>query len=138
MNPDRFTVKLQEALQAAQSLAQDRSHQRLEPEHFLLALLQQEDGLAPELLEKAGANRDRVRTALEGLLDRIPAVSGGSSLHLSERAGKLLRKAEEEAKKLTDEYISTEHVLLASFDDPALKEAYQRLGLRRESGEVGL
>ncbi len=138
MNPDRFTVKLQEALQAAQSLAQDRSHQRLEPEHFLLALLQQEDGLAPELLEKAGANRDRVRTALEGLLDRLPSVSGGSSLHLSERSGKLLRKAEEEAKKLTDEYISTEHVLLASFDDPALKEAYQRLGLRRESVEVAL
>ena len=138
MNPDRFTVKLQEALQAAQSLAQDRSHQRLEPEHFLLALLQQEDGLAPELLEKAGANRDRVRTALESLLDRLPSVSGGSSLHLSERSGKLLRKAEEESKKLTDEYISTEHVLLASFDDPALKEAYQRLGLRRESVEVAL
>jgi ATP-dependent Clp protease ATP-binding subunit ClpB len=138
MNPDRFTVKLQEALQAAQSLAQSRSHQRLEPEHFLLALIQQEDGLVPELLEKAGANRDRVRTALEGLLSRIPSVSGGSALHLSERAGKLLNKAEEESKKLTDEYISTEHVLLASFDDAALKEAYQRLGLRRESVEVAL
>ncbi len=138
MNPDKFTVKTQEALQAAQTLARQQSHQRLDPEHLLLALIDQQEGLVPELLEKAGVTRDRLRVALEGLLAKIPSVSGDAELRLSERSARLFAQAEQEAKRLGDEYLSTEHLLLASFTDDAIKGVYQRLALRRESVEVAL
>ncbi|MBI2092997.1 MAG: diguanylate cyclase, partial [Deltaproteobacteria bacterium] len=94
--------------------------QRLEPEHLLLALIDQEEGLVGQLLEKVGVGASRLSNELEASLAKVPAVSGGDSLHLSNRLNRLLLQAEDEAKRLTDEYISTEHLLLASFKDDEL------------------
>jgi ATP-dependent Clp protease ATP-binding subunit ClpB len=137
MRLDRLTLKAQEALQEAQSLAQRKNHQRLEPEHLLLALLDQDQGMVGEVLEKVGAPLPRLRTALEDALQRIPSVTGGS-VYASDRLNRLLLAAEDEAKKLTDEYVSTEHLLLASCSDRDLIELYKRLGLRRESVDIAL
>ena len=139
MRLDKLTIKAQEALQEAQQLAQGKSHQRLEPEHILLALIGQEEGLVGQLLEKAGVAPARLQVPLEESLSRLPSVSGdASSVHLSDRANRLLIQAGEEAKRMTDEYISTEHLFLASFKDDALAAIYKKLGLRRESLEVAL
>ncbi|MBI3320825.1 MAG: ATP-dependent chaperone ClpB [Candidatus Omnitrophica bacterium] len=133
MRLDKLTIKAQEALQEAQALAQRKSHQRLEPEHLLLALIDQENGIVGQALQKAGAPPAHLRALLEESLTRFPSVSGGSPLHLSDRSNRLLLQAEEEAKQLTDEYTSTEHVLLAGFADAELSALYQSLGLRRDS-----
>ena len=138
MQLDKLTIKAQEALQAAQSLAQSHNHQRLEPEHLLLALLDQEDGLVGQLLQKAGAIPAQLHGLLESSLDRLPSVSGDASLHLSNRFNRLLIQAEAEAKRLTDEYISTEHLLLAGFSDAELAALYKQVGLKRESVEAAL
>ena len=138
MRLDKLTVTTQDALQRAQSLAQSKHHQRLEPEHLLASLLDQEEGLVGQVLEKAGLAPDRLRALLDDALAKFPAVTGEDSLRLSDRLNRLLVQADEEAKRLTDEYISTEHLLLASFNDADLKALYQRLGLRRESVEVAL
>ncbi|MBI3996695.1 MAG: ATP-dependent chaperone ClpB [Candidatus Omnitrophica bacterium] len=138
MKLDKLTIKAQEALQEAQAAAQRRSHQRLEPEHLLLALIDQEEGLVGQLLEKVGVGASRLSNELEASLAKVPAVSGGDSLHLSNRLNRLLLQAEDEAKRLTDEYISTEHLLLASFKDDELGALYKRLGLKRDSVEIAL
>jgi ATP-dependent Clp protease ATP-binding subunit ClpB len=138
MRLDRLTIKAQEALQEAQALAQGKDHQRLEPEHLLLALLGQEDGIVKQLLDRIGVSPTRLRTPLEETLTRFPSVSGSSSLYLSDRLNRLLMQAGEEAKRLTDEYTSTEHLLLASFNDAELGALYKQMGLRRDSVEAAL
>ena len=138
MQPERLTVKVQEALQQAQALAQRHNHQRLEPEHLLLALLNEPEGMVAQTLEKAGLSTSRLRSRLEDALTKVPSVSGSSALHLSDRTSRLLNQADEEAKRLTDEFISTEHLLLASFGDAEVSSFYQQLSLRRESVEVAL
>ncbi len=138
MRLDKLTIKLQEGLQEAQAIAQRKEQQRLEPEHLLSALIDQPDGLVPELLEKAGVAPSRLRPLLEEAITRIPSVTGGGELRLSDRVNRLLLHAEDEAKKLGDEYVSTEHALLAAFTDEPLQAAFRRLGLRRESIEAAL
>ncbi|PIQ84174.1 MAG: ATP-dependent chaperone ClpB [Candidatus Omnitrophica bacterium CG11_big_fil_rev_8_21_14_0_20_63_9] len=138
MRLDKLTIKAQEALQEAQSAAQRRNHQRLEPEHVLLALIDQENGLVGQILEKVGVGASRLSNELDALLTKIPSVSGSDSLHVSDRLNRLLLSADDEAKRLTDEFVSTEHLLLASFKDDELSSLYKRLGLRRESVEAAL
>jgi ATP-dependent Clp protease ATP-binding subunit ClpB len=118
MDFNRFTEKLQEALRAAQSLATRRGQQQLDVEHLLLALLEQEGGLVPSILLKSGVNLEAVHRRLTQDLDRLPKVSGGAAameqIYITSRLQQLLAKAEDEAKRLKDEYISVEHVLLAA------------------------
>ena len=137
MPSDKLTLKAQEALQQAQAQAVRRSHQRLEPEHLLVVLLGQRDSLVPQVVEKVGGVLPRLQQALEQALERLPSVSGGS-MHLSDRLNRLLVQAEDEAKRLTDDYVSTEHLLLASFSDEPLAAVYRHIGLRRESVEAAL
>ncbi|MEO5334695.1 MAG: ATP-dependent chaperone ClpB [Magnetococcus sp. YQC-5] len=115
MQQDRLTTKSQEALQQAVSLAASRRHQRLEPEHLLAALLEQQDGMIRPLLEKMGVSPDRLATELSRLLDRLPRVegTGADQVLLSRRTQSLMADAETIAKELKDSYISTEHFLLA-------------------------
>src|SRR4051794_3699737 len=113
MKLDKFTVKAQEAVQAAQTVARRRDHQQLEPEHLLAALLEQEDGVAGPVLERIGADLKLVRARVEEELNRLPKVQGGTGEYMSPRLAKLLDAATDEAKKLKDEYVSTEHLLLA-------------------------
>ncbi len=113
MRPDRFTVKAQEVLSGAQTEARRRDHQSIDVEHLLLALLDQPEGLAGPLLEKIGAPPGRVRARIEDELRTRPRVEGGEQ-HLAQRLAKLLDRAEDEAKRIKDDYVSTEHLLLAA------------------------
>jgi ATP-dependent Clp protease ATP-binding subunit ClpB len=118
MNPERFTVKLQEALNAAQSIATKHGHQELKSAHLLLALLEQEGGLAPQLFERAAGRpgaAQGVVAAVQQWLGRVPKVSGAAAgqLYLAGEFRELMSRAEEEQKKLKDEYLSVEHVILA-------------------------
>src|SRR5690242_13575924 len=117
MRMDKLTVKAQEALQAAQSLADQRDHQALEPEHLLVALLQQREGVVGPLLAKLGARAETLQRELEAELDRIPKVRGGSGQYLGERLRTTLERAQSEAERLKDEYVSTEHLLIALAQD---------------------
>jgi ATP-dependent Clp protease ATP-binding subunit ClpB len=114
MRPERFTVKTQEALQEAQRSAEKRGHQQLDAEHLALALAAQDDGVVPPLLKKIGVDVGRLRQDLERALDRVPKVTGGSGqLYAAPRLQETMNKAEQEAERLKDDYISTEHVLIA-------------------------
>src|SRR6202140_2432048 len=114
MRIDRFTQKMQEALQAAQDVASQFNHQEISNEHFLSALLDQSDGITQPLLEKIGAPVDRLGELLASELERRPKVHGASvDLRLSNELRSVLDGAEKEMAKLKDEYTSAEHYLLA-------------------------
>src|SRR5437016_3471019 len=117
MDVNRMTHKVQEALQSAGGIATRRSHQGIDVEHLLLALLEQPDGLAPNLLEAAGVAPRAVEEAIERELARRPQVSGPaggpSQTFITQRLSQLLTKAEDEMRALKDEYLSVEHLLLA-------------------------
>jgi ATP-dependent Clp protease ATP-binding subunit ClpB len=121
MDFTRLTEKVQEAVRAAQALAARYSHQQIDVEHLLLALLEQEGGLAPTILERAGVDPKLVRTRLEQELARWPKVSGPAAgpdyVYITGRLNRLFAMAEEEAARLKDEYISVEHILLAILEE---------------------
>jgi ATP-dependent Clp protease ATP-binding subunit ClpB len=140
MDMSKLTQKSQEALQEAQSVAQRHGHTETDGEHLLLALLDQADGLAPRLLEQAGADVDSLREAVEAELSRRPKVTGPGAtpgqVYLTRRLAGLLDAAEREAKRLKDEYVSVEHLLLALADEGAKSAAGRLLtqyGVTRES-----
>jgi len=120
---DRFTEKSQEALSAAVSLAAERGQQGVEPEHLLLALLAQEAGLARPLLRAAGADPGALEAETGSAVDRFPRVSGGAEPYLSPALRKVLEAAAGQAEQLKDEYVSTEHLLLAMAPLPPLTAA---------------
>jgi ATP-dependent Clp protease ATP-binding subunit ClpB len=114
MQADRFTIKSQEAIAAAGSLAERRRNPQVTPEHLLVVLLEQEDGVVVPVLAKLGANLTAVRAEAGAALDALPTVSqGGESAGPSSELVRVLRDAEGEMRALKDEYVSTEHILLA-------------------------
>jgi ATP-dependent Clp protease ATP-binding subunit ClpB len=114
MRIDKYTQKMQEALQAAQDLASRANHPEITNEHFLSALLDQSEGIAPPLLEKIGANVDQLRERLRSELERRPTIHGAAAdLRLSNELRSVLDNAEKEMSKLKDEFTSAEHYLLA-------------------------
>ncbi len=113
MRLDKLTVKAQEALQAAQGLAGDRGHQAIEPEHLLRALTAQKDGVVAPLLGKLGARADALASQMDAALEKMPQVSGGSGQYMGERLRGALERAEKQAETMRDEYVSTEHLLVA-------------------------
>ena len=114
MNPERFTVKTQEAFNAAQTVATRLGHPELKTSHMLSAMLDQEGGIAKPLIEKSGANASALKSALDAHLAKQPKVSGGSSgLYLSNDMRAVMAEAEDQQKKLKDDFLSVEHVLLA-------------------------
>jgi len=117
MRLDKLTVKAQEALQAAQSKADQHNHQAIEPEHLLSALLEQREGVVGPVLAKLGARPEAVQRELEAALGKLPSVRGGSGQYLGERTQKTLERAQKEAERLKDDYVSTEHLLLALAQD---------------------
>ncbi|MGH7777591.1 MAG: ATP-dependent Clp protease ATP-binding subunit, partial [Candidatus Dormibacterales bacterium] len=128
MRLDRLTEKTQEALRGASDLAAERGQQAIEPEHLLLAMMAQPDGLAPAVLDAAGIPRGPVEAALRAAVDGFPSVRGAGQAYLAPQLSEGLDRAETEAAQLKDEYTSGEHVLLALSDRPALREA----GVTRE------
>src|SRR5213082_1912433 len=131
--PDRLTEKTQEAIQQAQALAQEAQQQEITPEHLLLALLQQADGTVPPILQQIGVDPTRVAAELKTQLDRLPKVYGAES-YLGSRLRRLLDAAWNEMERLKDEYMSTEHILLAVVDEANSEGAriLQRAGITRE------
>ncbi len=117
IRPDRFTEKSQEALQQAQSLAADAQQQEILPEHLLLALLQQTEGTVPPILQRLGVDPQALAQELKAQLDRSPKVYGAET-YLGSRLRKVLDAAWTEMERLKDEYLSTEHLLLAIADEP--------------------
>src|SRR6201993_69689 len=109
---DKLTLKAQEAMQAAQEMAARFGQQQIQPLHVLWALLAQGDGVVPPLLEKLGVSPAQLASEVEKQVERLPKVSGGSEQYLSPEANKVLERAFEEAQRLKDEYVSTEHILL--------------------------
>jgi ATP-dependent Clp protease ATP-binding subunit ClpB len=109
---DKLTIKGQEALQVAQSLAETLEHPQLEPEHLLDALIQQQEGIVAPLLRKLGASPEGLHAELQKQFSSLPKVQGGQ-ISLSPRLDAVFRQAQAEADQFKDEYISTEHLLLA-------------------------
>jgi len=112
MRLDKFTIRSQEAIQAAQGLATTRGHQEITPDHLLIALLEEEGGLVRPVLGKVGAAPDLVLSEAERALDRLPEVSGGQ-VHPSPETVQVLETAQRAAEQMKDEFVSTEHLLLA-------------------------
>jgi ATP-dependent Clp protease ATP-binding subunit ClpB len=110
---DKFTVKAQEALQAAQEMGERSGQQQIEPLHVLWALVAQGDGVVPPLLEKLGVSPTLIASEVEKQIARLPKISGGSQPQFSPATTKVLERAFDEAQRLKDEYVSTEHILLA-------------------------
>jgi len=121
MRLDRFTEKAQQALQAAAEEATSRDQQAIEPEHLLLAMVRQQDGIAAPILEAAGVSLTELEPALVSEVERFPRVQGGGQPFVSDALNSVLQAAEGEATRLKDEYISTEHLLLALAARPALQ-----------------
>src|SRR5579864_4264673 len=122
MNVNRFTEKLQEAVGRAQSAAANAHHQAVDVEHLAEALLEDDQGLAASILKIAGADVASVRKKLQDELRKVPSVSGSGvdagQTYVTQRLSRVMARAEQEAGKLTDEYTSVEHVLIAMLDEP--------------------
>ncbi len=134
MRLDKFTIKAQEALESAQRLAEKNNHQEIDVVHLAIALVEDTEGIVIPLLQKIGANINFLKDLLEEELNRKPKVQGltGSQFYISPELKKVLDKSEEEAVKLKDEYISTEHLLLAIESVPSnVATIFHRAGIKR-------
>jgi ATP-dependent Clp protease ATP-binding subunit ClpB len=134
MQPEKLTLKSQEALSEAQRLAREMSHQEMDGEHLLLALLGQSESLVPELLQKIGVPPAKLKSELERDLSRRHKVEGGAEVYASPTLRKALDAAQAEANKLKDDYVSTEHLLLGLLADggASLKQIFKTHGLKRD------
>ena len=117
MRLDKFTLKSQEAIESAVALAEKQQHQQVEPEHILASLIEQADGVTRPMLGKIGANAQTMLGEVEGAIRKFPAVTGFSQRYYSNRTTDVFSRAQKEADKLKDEYISTEHLLLGMVED---------------------
>jgi len=113
MKFEKLTIKAQEAVAAAQEIARKHNNQQIDAEHLLLALLEQEGGLIPSILEKAGKDPGDLAGKMVSKIETMPQVQGEVQVFLSQRLGRIFDKAFEEAKALKDEFVSTEHLFLA-------------------------
>ena len=133
MNLQKFTQKSLEAIQNAQSNAVEYGNPQLDQQHLLLALLQQEDGLIPGLLQKMNINVNGLTQAVENEVKRLPRVSGGET-RVAVDLEKALTAAEKLAENMTDEYVSVEHIFMAMVNAPnaALKELFRQYNVDRD------
>jgi ATP-dependent Clp protease ATP-binding subunit ClpB len=126
MRLDRLTTKSQEALAASQERADRAGHPEIEPEHLLAELLEQRDGAVRPVLEAAKIPIDRVQTLLEARFKQLPRVTGSKQVAISSTLRRIVENAEAEAERLQDQYVSTEHLLLAMLD-PAVPSEAERI-----------
>ena len=136
MNLNQFTQKSVEAVQAAQQMASARQNQQIEQEHLLLALLEQKEGLIPQLMQKAGVDATSLRQKLTAAVERLPQVSGSGAgqMYLSRDLAQALNEAEKIAREMHDEYTSVEHLMLGLFEktDDTLRSLFREAGLTKE------
>jgi len=136
MQAEKFTLKAQEALQEAKAIAERKNHQQIDVEHLLLGLLEQKEGVVIPILQKLGANIDLIISQLDGELNRIPKVTGGGAgqVYLSSRLNEIFNAAWKETERLMDEFLSTEHLLIAIADEKrgASSQIFQRSGVTKD------
>src|SRR5436309_11087353 len=117
MRLERFTDKAQEAFQEAKEIMHETHHTQLDVEHIFLAMLRQREGLAGRALERLGVDAEMVSQRVERELEKSPKVYGqygyGNQVYITPRTQRLVKRAEEEATRLTDQYVGTEHLLIA-------------------------
>ena len=141
MDVNRMTEKAQDVLRQAQTLAQRHGQQQIEVEHLAVALLSQDGGVAARVVEKAGASPSTLVQRLQQAIERLPRVSGGGTqagqVYLSPRVNEVMNNAEAEARRMKDEFVSVEHLLLAlaGVKDGAVADALRAAGLTREKLE---
>src|SRR5262249_49656967 len=137
MDFNKFTEKAQEALSGSQHLASKLNHPQIDVEHLLLATLDQEQGLASALLSKAGIPVDSLKLKVHRELEKLPRVTsptGEEQMHMSGRLNRLLLNAQDEAKRLKDDYVSVEHLLLAMIgDNGAAGKTLKEFGVTRDT-----
>jgi ATP-dependent Clp protease ATP-binding subunit ClpB len=136
MNINKYTEKAREAIATAVELARKDNHPHVEPEHVLLALVEQREGIVPELLRKAALDPVAIAAATRALLRKLPSAYGGAEPTLSPRLRTVTDQAQAEADRLKDEYVSTEHLFIAIADETGRSPAAQMLrqfGMTRDS-----
>ena len=140
MRWDKLTNKVQEALQGASDIADSMSHQALEPEHVLLALLKDGEGITRGVLESAGADASAVEEGVRALTGRFPKVEAVPGHTMGSRLNRMMQGAWEEARHLKDEYLSVEHLLIAMLDTGigGLEKVLSQAGLTKEKVLQGL
>ena len=133
MNINKFTQKSMQAVQDCEKVAMEYGNQEIAQEHLFYALLRQEDGLISKMIEKMGLNLSYVMNRVEQAIGRRPKVQGGQA-YVSQDLNKALIHAEDEAKQMTDEYVSVEHLLLSMLTHPSreMKELFREMGISRE------
>jgi ATP-dependent Clp protease ATP-binding subunit ClpB len=133
MRLDKMTIKAQEALQAAMDAASTHNHQQIEPLHLLLALIEQQDGIVTPILQKLGVNQNPLLENAREEMKKLPGVYGGGAgqVYMSPALARMVEKAWKEAERLKDEYLSTEHLLIALCEDKKEKagEILARYGI---------
>jgi len=133
MNLEKYTQKSQEALLAAQRLAQDYQHQLVEPVHLLLTLVQQEDGIVPAIITRVSGGTQAIQDELSSELAKKPKIQGSNlEVNLSGQTGEVLKAAERYAKGMQDEYVSTEHLLLGLVDGRE-RDRLEQYGLTKDA-----
>ncbi len=133
IDPNKLTEKSQEALIAAQAYARDNGHSQIDVEHLALSLVRQQDGTVPALLMALNVQPAQVAGAIEGELQKQPKVQGQTQVGASARLGRVLQQATKEMQDLRDEFVSTEHILLAMADDSGFTgQLLKRLGVARD------
>ena len=134
MRLDKLTLKAQEALQEAKNIADNNNQQQLDVEHLLLALVEQPEGIAVPILQKIGVDIDQLKSRLKEHLSSLPQVHGGGGIeqiYISPRLNKTLETAWQEAQAMKDEYLSTEHMLLAIAEDPSAPQILNGMGVTK-------
>ena len=134
MNISKFTQKSQEAIAAAEKLAVQNGNQQIDEEHLLVALLDISDSLIASLVAKMGIQKEAFANEAEGLIQKLPKVSGGGQEYVSADLNRALNGAEDEAKAMGDDYVSVEHLFLSMLAHPnrAIKELFRAYGISRE------
>lgn len=135
MNFNKFTEKAQEAIATSQTLADNSNHSQIEVEHLLLALVSQPDGVVPQIFRKLGIGIEGVVAELEAELSHQPQAIGATQVYMSRKLADVLKKAQQEAERLKDEYVSTEHILIAiaeEADNGSASRILKQLGITRE------
>src|SRR5206468_1277288 len=132
---DKLTLKAQEALQAAQSHASEKGHPQVAPEHLLWAMIQQKDGVVLPIFQKLGVNLQTIARDLADAVAKLPTVSGQAEIYVSPALGRILEDAQKEADRFKDEYVSTEHLLIAlsNAKDEAAGRLLQSHGLTKDA-----
>ena len=134
MNINKFTQKSIEAVNMLEKVASDYGNQEIEQEHLLYALVHQEDSLISRLIEKMGIQKQYFDNTLEAALNARPKVSGGAQAYIGQYLNQSLIHAEDEAKRMGDEYVSVEHLFLSilEYASPSMKSFFREYGITKE------